>query len=86
MTPGRSLRRYIETWARLSAHFDTAQILDSVFTVGCHDVLAMVFKTCGAQLEPGVDPLDPAVQARMHAGAGRDGIMSANTAPLQKVE
>jgi alkylhydroperoxidase family enzyme len=55
------------TWLRLSAHFSTDQLMDVVFAVGCYDVLAMVFKTLGVQLEPGVDPLDPAVRERMHA-------------------
>ena len=59
------------TWARLSAHFSATQLMDIVFAVGCYDVLAMVFKTLGAQLEPGVDPLDPAVRARMHAQESR---------------
>jgi 4-carboxymuconolactone decarboxylase len=59
------------TWARLSAHFSTTQLMDIVFAVGCYDVLAMVFKTLGVQLEPGVDPLDPAVRARMHAQESR---------------
>jgi alkylhydroperoxidase family enzyme len=56
-----------QTYARLSAHFTPTQLMDLVFCVGCYDLLAMVFKTFGAQVEPGVDPLDPAVQARMHA-------------------
>ena len=55
------------TWNRLAAHFSTAQLIDLVFAVGCYDVLAMVFKTLGAQLEPGVEPLSPSVRARMHA-------------------
>lgn len=59
------------TWARLSAHFSTQQLMDLVFAVGCYDMLAMVFKTLGVQLEPGVDPLDPAVRERMHARASR---------------
>jgi alkylhydroperoxidase family enzyme len=59
------------TWTRLCAHFDTTQLMDIVFAVGCYDVLAMVFKTFGAQLEPGVDALDPAVRARMHAQESR---------------
>jgi 4-carboxymuconolactone decarboxylase len=56
-----------ETWKTLSASFDTAQLLDIVFAVGCYDVLAMVFKTVGAQLEPGVKPLDPALRGRLFA-------------------
>ena len=59
------------TWALLSAHFSTQQLLDIVFVVGCYDVLAMVFKTFGAQLEPGVAALDPTVRARLHASESR---------------
>jgi alkylhydroperoxidase family enzyme len=59
------------TWARLSAVFSTEQIMDLVFAVGCYEVLAMAFKTFGVQLEPGVDPLDPATRARMHAQESR---------------
>jgi alkylhydroperoxidase family enzyme len=55
------------TWQRLGAHFNITQLMDLIFAVGCYDILAMVFKTLGAQLEPGVDPLDPATRARMHA-------------------
>jgi 4-carboxymuconolactone decarboxylase len=60
-------RIHDSTWSRLSAHFSTTQLMDIVLAVGCYDVLAMVFKTFGAQLEPGVDALDPKVRARMHA-------------------
>ena len=56
-----------ETWARLSARFDTAQLLDIIFAVGCYDLLSMVFKTARLSLEPGVEPLEPAVRARMYA-------------------
>ena len=59
------------TWARLSKQFSTTQLMDIVFTVGCYEVLAMVFKTFGAQLEPSLDPLDPIVRARMHARESR---------------
>ena len=55
------------TWMRLSVHFSMPQLIDLVFAVGCYDVLAMAFKTLGAQLEPGVEPLPPSVRARMHA-------------------
>lgn len=57
------------TWSRLSIHFSVPQLMDIVFAVGCYDLLAMVFKTFGVQLEPGVEPLDPAVRALMHAQA-----------------
>ncbi len=59
------------TWARLSVHFSEEQLVDIVFAVGCYDILAMVFKTLGVQLEPGVDSLPQAVQQRMHAQASR---------------
>ncbi|HKP60705.1 MAG TPA: carboxymuconolactone decarboxylase family protein [Polyangiales bacterium] len=60
-----------DTWNRLAAHFGTLQLMDLVFAVGCYDLLAKVFKTFDAQLEPGVEPLDPEVRARMHARAAR---------------
>ncbi len=60
-----------QTWSRLSEHFSTAQLMDLVFVVGCYDVLAMVFKTFGVQLEPGVEPLHPTTRARMHAQQAR---------------
>jgi 4-carboxymuconolactone decarboxylase len=53
------------TWDGLTAHFDTPQLMDLVFLVGCYDVLAMAIRTFQTQLEPGVAPLDPAVRARM---------------------
>jgi alkylhydroperoxidase family enzyme len=56
-----------ETWSRLGAHFDMKQLMDIVFAVGCYDVLAMAFKSFGVPFEPGVEPLAPAVRARMHA-------------------
>jgi 4-carboxymuconolactone decarboxylase len=56
-----------ETWARLSAHYDIGQMLDIVFTVGCYDILAMMFKTCDLTLEPGVEALPEAVRSRMHS-------------------
>jgi 4-carboxymuconolactone decarboxylase len=59
------------TWLRLSERFTTEQLMDLVFAVGCYEVLAMAFKTFGVQLEPGVDPLDPAARARMHAQQSR---------------
>lgn len=55
------------TWQRLSAALRQEQLMDLVFLVGCYDVLAMVFKTFGVQLEQGVQALSPAEQARMHA-------------------
>jgi 4-carboxymuconolactone decarboxylase len=55
------------TWTRLSGHFNTTQLMDIVFAVGCYEILAMAFKTFGVQLEPGADPLDATARARMHA-------------------
>jgi alkylhydroperoxidase family enzyme len=59
------------TWTRLSLQFSTTQLMDIVFTVGCYELLAMAFKTFGAQLEPCLDPLEPAVRARMHTQQSR---------------
>ncbi len=54
------------TYARLSAHFDVPQLLDLVFTVGCYDVLSMVFKTFRVALEPGALSIDENVRTRMN--------------------
>jgi 4-carboxymuconolactone decarboxylase len=54
------------TWTRLSAQFNQDQLMDVVFAVGCYDLLAMVFKTFGAQLEAGVEQLDSDTRKRMH--------------------
>jgi alkylhydroperoxidase family enzyme len=59
------------TWARLSAHFGTTQLMDIVFAVGCYEVLALAFKTFGAQMESGAEPLDPIVRERMHRQEAR---------------
>lgn len=67
----RDARIRDETWARLSEHLAPTQLLDLVFTVGCYEVLAMLFKTVGAQLEPGVAGLDADAQARMRAQESR---------------
>jgi alkylhydroperoxidase family enzyme len=56
-----------ETWARLAAHFDTQQMLDIIYTVGCYEVLAMVFNSARLQLESCLSPLEPATRARMFA-------------------
>lgn len=55
-----------DTWARLSTQFDTRQLIDIVYAVGCYELAAMVFKSFGVALEPSVDPLTPTEQARMH--------------------
>jgi 4-carboxymuconolactone decarboxylase len=56
------------TWDRLATHFDTTQMMDLVFVIGCYELLAMAIKTFATELEPGVAPLDPAVRARMYNG------------------
>jgi len=67
----RDARIQDATWTRLAGHFSTEQLMDIVFAVGCYDLLAKAFKTFGVQLEPGVEALEPAVRARMHAQESR---------------
>jgi 4-carboxymuconolactone decarboxylase len=55
-----------DTWTRLSSRFDTRQIMDMIFLVGCYEVLAMAIKSFDIPLEPGVEPLDPEIKARMN--------------------
>ena len=42
------------TWAALSAHYDTKQIMDIVFTVGQYNMLAMALNSLGVQLDEGL--------------------------------
>lgn len=55
-----------ETFARLSQNFSTEQIIDMIYTIGCYEIAAMIFKTLGAQLEPGANPLSADARARMY--------------------
>lgn len=43
-----------ETWQRLSAYFDTRQLMDIVFTVGQYSLVSMMLKTFGVQRDPGL--------------------------------
>jgi 4-carboxymuconolactone decarboxylase len=54
------------TYSRLAARLSTQQLLDVVFTVGCYEILAMVFKTFRVVLEPG-NELNADTRARMIA-------------------
>ncbi len=42
------------TWATLSAHFDTQQLLDLVFTVGNYNLVSMALNTLGVRLDAGI--------------------------------
>jgi 4-carboxymuconolactone decarboxylase len=56
------------SWAALGARYDTAQIMDIVFTVGAYAMLAMALNSFGVRLDPGIDGFTPAQSA---AQAGR---------------
>jgi alkylhydroperoxidase family enzyme len=53
------------TYERLAAHLDEKQLIDLVFLVGCYANLAWFMNSFRVQLEPGVEPIDPATRARM---------------------
>jgi 4-carboxymuconolactone decarboxylase len=42
------------TWAVLSDHFDTQQLIDLVFTVGNYNLVSMALNTLGVQLDEGI--------------------------------
>jgi alkylhydroperoxidase family enzyme len=42
------------TWAALSEHLDTKEMLDLIFTVGQYTLVAMALNSLGVQREPGV--------------------------------
>jgi alkylhydroperoxidase family enzyme len=48
------------TWAELSGHYDTQQLMDLVFTVGQYTLVSMALNTLGVQLEPGAPGLPDA--------------------------
>jgi 4-carboxymuconolactone decarboxylase len=56
-----------DTWARLSTRFDTQQLLDIIFAIGCYELLAMVFNSARVSLESGLQPLEPDVRERLYA-------------------
>ena len=53
------------TWARLSAHFNSRQLLDLLFIVGCYSTLAMVLNSIELPLEPGTPSLPADVRANL---------------------
>jgi len=55
------------TYATLAGHYSPEQLLDIVHTVGCYELLAMVFKTFRVRFEEGFDLLPDDVMARMNA-------------------
>lgn len=46
------------TWAALKARYDTAQLMDLVFTVGNYTVVSMALNTLGVPLDAGVKGFD----------------------------
>jgi alkylhydroperoxidase family enzyme len=46
-----------ETWAQLATHFDPAQLVEIVMTVGQYTMLSMVANTFGVEVEPGLELL-----------------------------
>lgn len=59
------------TWNRLSTHFSAEQLIDLVYAVGCYETMAMMFNTFKVPFDKDLEPLDPALKARMMAQAGR---------------
>jgi hypothetical protein len=45
------------TWRALSARYDTAQLMDVVFTVGQYNLISMALNTLGVALDPGLEGL-----------------------------
>jgi len=43
-----------ETWAILTAHYDTRQLMDIVFTVGNYSLVSMALNTFGVPLDEGL--------------------------------
>jgi alkylhydroperoxidase family enzyme len=53
------------TWARLSEHFETQQLMEIAFVVGTYLCLAFVLNSAGVQLDEDLDPsIAPAIPPR----------------------
>jgi alkylhydroperoxidase family enzyme len=48
-----------ETWAALSQHLETEQIMDLIFAVGQYQIVSMALNSLGVQAEPGLPELPP---------------------------
>jgi alkylhydroperoxidase family enzyme len=44
------------TWAVLAEAFDTRQLMDLIFTVGAYDLLAMMLRSLGVELDADLEP------------------------------
>ena len=44
-----------QTWAALKARYDTAQLMDLVFTVGNYTTVSMALNTFGVRLDDGIE-------------------------------
>ena len=53
------------SWGRLAQRFDTKQMLDLVFLVGCFGLFCTFANSVNVQLEEGVTPLDTQSRERM---------------------
>ncbi|MGG7104142.1 carboxymuconolactone decarboxylase family protein [Rhodococcus sp. 24CO] len=50
------------TWSALAEEFNTEQLMDTVFTVGCYSMLAMALRSFDVNPEPELAPYLPAVR------------------------
>lgn len=48
-----------ETWKTLAVEFDENTLMDTVFTVGTYDMLAMALRSFGVEPEPDLEPYLP---------------------------
>ena len=67
----RSYKDSDDTWKRLTQHFSIEQMLDLVYSVGCYETMAMVFNSFKVPFDKDLEPLDPALKARMMAQPSR---------------
>lgn len=56
-----------DTYAVLAQHFNTEQLLDIVFAIGCYEMLAMVFNTFQVPFEESLPLMTAETRARMNA-------------------
>lgn len=53
------------TWAVLSRHLETAQLIDVVFAVGQYTLVSMALNTLGVALDPGLEGFPPDLRSKL---------------------
>ena len=74
------------TWKVLASHYDTARVIDAVFTVTEFTMLAGAYNSLGVQLEPGISDRLPDVPVTINVPQREPPLATARVTPLEPSE